>query len=40
MKNKDIQQYKTTLDANNAYWMARLSKEIYDLPPFPVPKHG
>ena len=26
---RDIQQYKTALDANNAYWMARISKEIY-----------
>ena len=29
MKDKKINPYKTTLDGGNAYWMARLSKEIY-----------
>ena len=29
LKNKTISPYKTTLDAGNAYWMARLSKAVY-----------
>ena len=27
--NKQVSPYKTDLDAGNAYWMARLSKEVY-----------
>ena len=26
---KKLSPYKTDLDPNNAYWMARLSKEVY-----------
>ena len=29
MKNKQVSPYKTELDEGNAYWMARLSKEVY-----------
>ena len=29
MTNKQVSPYKTELDAGNAYWMARLSKEVY-----------
>lgn len=29
MDNKEIKPYKTALNSGNAYWMARLSKEIY-----------
>ena len=29
MVNKRVNPYKTVLDAGNAYWMARLSNEIY-----------
>ena len=29
MTNKKVTPYKTTFDYDNAYWMARLSKEIY-----------
>ncbi len=27
--DKQVSPYKTELDAGNAYWMARLSKEVY-----------
>ena len=29
MKNKQVSPYKTKLDEGNAYWMARLSEEVY-----------
>ena len=29
MKDRMVSPYKTELDENNAYWMARLSKEVY-----------
>ncbi len=29
MRQKKVSPYKTTLDDGNAYWMARLSKEVY-----------
>ena len=29
MTDKKVKPYKTTLDSGNAYWMARISKEIY-----------
>ena len=30
MINKKISPYTTKLNQNNAYWMARLSKEVYE----------
>ena len=29
MEDKKFQPYKATLNAGNAYWMAKISKEIY-----------